>query len=188
MIYITDTYNNNFNIELKNNSFFELFGLVLENLKKNDPFIDFDNIQLIFTKNDILCKLENNLESKNIFDIDINKYTYNYIENYKTFKYYYKNKPKKILLHNINNINNFIKKLCKIELINNGYFQIILKDFINNKIYYKCYLDIKIIEYWDNNENEFIYKNTFEIFSDNYIFDYNLDYNNIIFDLKIIIL
>ena len=187
MVLIVDNYSNKFEIILKSNNFYELFGSVYNYMSKSDPFIDFDNIILSFTKDDIIYNLEHNLESKTMYDSQIEEYNISIIEKNKSFKYYYNNLPKKIIVKEISNINNFIIKLCKKENLHNGNYIIILQDFITEIIYYKCYLDVIINEYWDKNEKEFAYKKAFNIYNNNvYIYDYKNNFNNIIYKLKVI--
>lgn len=187
MVIIKDNYDNKFEITLINNNFHELFGLVYVHMNKIDPFINFDEIILSFTNDNINYILEHNIESENKYNSLIKEYNVTIIEKNKFFKYYYNNYPKKILVNEINNINKFIIKLCKKENINNGNFLIILEDFINEKIYYKCYVNVVIYEYWDKYENEFVYKKNLEICkNNNYIYDYNNNFNNIIYKLNVI--
>ena len=189
MVIIKDNYDNKFELTLINNNFHELFGLVYVHMNKIDPFINFDEIILSFTNDNINYILEHNIESEKKYNSLIKEYNMTIIEKNKFFKYYYNNYPKKILVNEINNINNFIIKLCKKENINDGNFLIMLLDFTTEKIYYKCYVNVVIYEYWDKYENEFVYKKNLEIYkndNNNYIYDYNNNFNNIIYKLNVI--
>jgi hypothetical protein len=186
MVIITDNNNNKFEIILKINDFNEFFGLVYIYLIKLDPFIDFDDIIISFSKNNIIYTLKHNFESKQNYDLLVNEYNIEIIKK-KSFKYYYNNNPKKILINEINNINNFIIKLCTKENINEGNFIIILEDSITKTIYYKCYLNVIQNEYWDKNDKEFVYNKTFNIYNyNNYLYNYDNDYNIIFYKLKVV--
>jgi len=189
MVIIKDNYDNKFEITLINNNFHELFGLVYMHMNKIDPFINFDEIILSFTNDNINYILEHNIESEKKYNSLIEEYIITINQKNKFFKYYYNNYPKKILVNEINNINKFIIKLCKKENINEGNYLIILEDFITEKIYYKCYANVVIYEYWDKYENEFVYKKNLEFCknnNNNYIYDYNNNFNNIIYKLNVI--
>jgi len=199
MVIIKDNYDNKFEIVLKKNNFYEFFGLVYVHINKIDPFIGFDNILLSFTKNNIIYTLEHNLKSKEIYDPIIEEYNITIIEKNKSFKYYYNNNARKILVNEITNIKDTIIKLCKKEIVDDGNYIIILEDFITENIYYKCYLKAILYEYWDENDKEFVYKITYKIYNNkfydsnsyfynynSYIYDYKNNFNNIIYNLKVI--
>jgi len=165
---------------LNDKSYFELFTNVYNYLKLQDPFIDQNSFNLIFTKNDIDYIIDNN------YEINENEYKVVLKNSKNMFKYYYCNEPYKLNINSINNNSNkLIELLCKFHNIINGNYEIIIIDN-NNNIFYKSDLIIKTYKYRKN----YSCYDTELIINTEYIInkiDINnkIDFDNLIFILNI---
>lgn len=190
MVIVHYKLDNSININMEYYSKSELEEKVYKYIKSQDPFIDYNNIELIFKQNNLIYKLDSNIDNEQLKYI--NEF-YIIIKNYNNiFKYYYNNKAKKIKIQQFiidNNIINFIEELCKLEIQNEGEYNISIIDNINNKIYYKSLVKINKNSYYNSYscyDKELVTINIYNFYNiEINNFNNMLNFNDIIFILNI---
>jgi hypothetical protein len=157
-----NTFNINCDLNIsKKNIVYNIFNLVYNILKQDNPFLLIHEINLIFNNNEtpIIIKYYD-VSSHKLFNYDIINYDIILKHNYK-FKYYYINSNKKDNYYLVNispsikNIKDIIKQIWNTILNSDKEYEISICDKCTNTIYYSAHLSTEEYVFYNDKHSEY---------------------------------